>query len=133
MKILAIDPGNKLSGFVVFDSKADEVVSFGKITNDAILKMANTSSHDITLIEKPDFISVGAGSTVIDTIFWAGRFRQEFKGSIVYGRSYLKRSYGLKNDAAVIKFIKENYPDVKLKADSWQAFLLIHAYLNTLI
>lgn len=139
MKILAIDPGSTKSGFVVFCNTTNKIISYGKVDNCEILKMALPDeksgffSQDITLIEKPDFLSYGAGDTVIEAIFWAGRFRQAFKGSITFGRNFLKKSYEVKNDAEVIKFIRTNYPGIKLKADSWQAFLLIHAYETNLV
>lgn len=129
MKLLAIDPGSKYSGYVVYNSEDKSVIDFGKIDNKDMLKLIKTLQL-ITLIEKPDFISIGAGKEVINTIFWAGRFFQQSGLAFQFGRNEMKKLYGLKNDAAVIKFIKENY-DVKLKADSWQAFLLIHHYLNT--
>ena len=135
MILFAIDPGSKLSGFVVFDTELDEVVKFGKWDNELVLKLTeedmygDSLNYDVCLIEKPDFLSKGAGATVIEAIFWAGRFKQHFKNSYTYGRNFLKKKYKLKNDAAVLAFIKARY-NVKLTRDSWQAFLLIHAYLR---
>jgi hypothetical protein len=143
MKILAIDPGSTESGFVVFCTTTNKVITFGKVKNGEVLKMRSSTIGkliykkediiDLTLIEKPDFISLGAGATVTEAIFWAGRFNQAFNGSITYGRSYLKRTYGLKNDSAVIAFIKQEYPGIHLTKDSWQAMLLVHAYQNNVI
>ena len=142
MKILSIDPGSTESGFVVFCTTYNQVIKFGKIKNSDILKMQLTLGKliynkediiDLTLIEKPDFLSLGVGRTVIEAIFWAGRFHQAFNGSITYGRSYLKRTYGLKNDSAVLEFIKKEYPGIKLTKDSWQAMLHVHAYQNNVI
>ena len=129
MKILAIDPGSSQSGYVFFDKATYQVLEFGKITNKLMLKKID-EFNCLTLIEKPDYISLGAGREVIDTIFWCGRFYQYAKGfKYLFGRQELKKEYGLKNDSAVIKFIKENY-EVKLSKDAWQAFLLIHNYLQ---
>ena len=102
-------PTNALFGFV---NMINKIISYGKVDNCEVLKMALPDeksgffSQDITLIEKPDFLSYGAGDTVIEAIFWAGRFRQAFKGSITFGRNFLKKSYEVKNDAEVIKFIR---------------------------
>jgi hypothetical protein len=131
--MLAIDPGSTESGFVVFCNSTNKVISYGKIKNKEILSLSKDNIYDLVLIEKPDFLSIGAGATVIDTIFWAGRFNQAFKGSITFGRSYMKKSYKLKNDSAVIQFIKDKYPGIKLTKDSWQAFLLIHSFEDGLI
>ena len=129
MKILSIDPGSSQSGYVFFDKLTYQVLEFGKIANQKMLKKIDELSC-LTLIEKPDYISTGAGIEVIDTIFWTGRFYQYVKGfKYLFGRQELKKEYGLKNDAAVIKFIKEHY-EVKLTKDSWQAFLLVHHYLQ---
>ncbi len=137
MRILAIDPGSTESGFVVFCTTANKVIRFGKWSNTDVLKLTKPFTYDVdfdlVLIEKPDFISLGAGATVTEAIFWAGRLKQAFQGSITYGRSYLKRTYGLKNDSAVIAFIKQEYPGIHLTKDSWQAMLLVHAYQNNVI
>ena len=143
MKILAIDPGSTESGFVVFCTTTNKVISFGKWKNSQVLnfKLGNPTfqgekifiHHDLVIIEKPDFLSLGVGRTVIEAIFWAGRFHQAFNGSITYGRSYLKRTYGLKNDKAVRAFIIQEYPGIHLTKDSWQAMLLVHAYQHNVI
>jgi hypothetical protein len=128
MKFLSIDPGCNKSGFVVYCNTSNKVIRYGKVDNTEILKDLTISEGCIVLIEKPDFLTPKSGREVIDTIFWAGRYRQFFKGSITYGRQYLKKSFGVKKDAEVIKLIKKEYPHVKLTKDSWQAFLLIHAF-----
>jgi hypothetical protein len=134
MKILAIDPGSTESGFVVFCTTNNKVITFGKWKNKNVIDFFTQDyASDLVLIEKPDFLSLGVGRTVIEAIFWAGRFHQAFNGSITYGRSYLKRTYGLKNDSAVLKFIKQEYPGIKLTKDSWQAMLLVHAYQHNVI
>lgn len=126
LNILAIDPGSSLSGYVIYSCEKKEVLEFGKITNEKILKFK--TDEFLVIIEKPDYISAGAGETVIETIFWAGRFYQHFKFSTLYGRKEVQRKFSVKNDAAVIKLIKKEYPGIKLAKDSWQAMLLIHAY-----
>jgi hypothetical protein len=133
MKILAIDPGSTESGFVVFCTTTNKVINFGKWKNKKVIDYFTHSYVSLVLIEKPDFLSLGVGRTVIEAIFWAGRFHQAFNGSITYGRSYLKRTYGLKNDSAVLAFIKQEYPGIYLTKDSWQAMLLVHAYQNNVI
>lgn len=131
MKILSIDPGSTESGFVVFDNTKQKVLEFGKVINDKLL--GYKGYYDVVLIEKPDFVSVGAGGTVIEAIFWAGRFRQAFKGSITFGRQFLKKSYETKNDSAVIQYLKDRFSGIKLTKDSWQAMLVICAFEDGLI
>ena len=122
MKILAIDPGTTHSGYVIWD---DKVLEFGKIVNkDIIPKIKGT----ITLIEQQDYVTKG-NLNFIRTAEWAGRFFQAASLPFFFGRNEMKSVYGLKKDTDVKKFIKEKY-NIKLSYDSWQAFLLIHHYLN---
>lgn len=147
--MMAIDPGSTESGFVVYSTMIDEVTNYGKISNNDIIKKFKDvvkNEKIIVLIEKPDYISSGlkvnkfgkkvvqtAGSSVLEAAFQAGRFAEAFPGCITYGRQYLKNYFALKNDKEVRAFIKARYPHVKLTADSWQAFLLIHAYTQNVI
>lgn len=149
MKFMAIDPGSQDSGFVVYSTTIDEVLQYGKINNTKLIKDFKEvvkNEKIVVLIEKPDYISSSlkvnkfgkkvvqsAGTSVLEAAFQAGRFSEAFPSCITYGRQYLKNHFGLKNDKEVRAFIKERYPHVKLTADSWQAFLLIHAYTQNVI
>lgn len=126
MKILAIDPGSSLSGYVIYETESKVVLSFGKIANRKMLEVIK-EHKSICLIEKPDFVSMGAGKEVIDTIFWAGRMFQASSHCYEFGRNEVKRANNVKNDKDVIKLIKLHY-NIKLSRDSWQAFLLILHY-----
>jgi hypothetical protein len=131
LKILAIDPGTYLAGYVLFCTKQDKVLDYGKIKNEEIINKFVKDQTLTVLIEQPDYLAKRAGGEVIETIIWTGRFMQAFLANIpiLYGRNFLKKKFKLKKDAEVIQFIKARYPWLKLKSDSWQAFLLIHNHL----
>lgn len=136
---MAIDPGSQKSGFVVYSTNIDDVIQYGKTDNNNLIKEFKDyvkKERVIVLVEKPDYIAGNgkqrAGKEVIDAIFWAGRFTEAFS-AFCYGRNYLKNAWKLKNDKEVIAFIKTRYPHVKLKADSWQAFLLVHSYIQNIL
>jgi hypothetical protein len=131
MKILAIDPGTYLAGFVLYSTHLDEVLEYGKIKNEEIINKFAKDKSLVVLIEQPDYLVRRAGGEVIETIIWTGRFMQAFIANIpvLYGRNFLKKKFKVKKDAEVIQFIKTRYPGLKLRADAWQAFLLIHNHL----
>lgn len=131
MLLLAIDPGSEVSAIVLYETNSNEVIYHGKHINSQVLEFIKDRKNAICLIEKPDFVAKGAGKEVINTIFWAGRFFQKASNRIVFefGRNELKKTYSVKNDKEVRQFILTRY-NVKLTRDSWQAFLLIHHYLN---
>lgn len=136
MIILAIDPGSSKSGFVVYDTIQDSVVEFGKEENNSFISRYPELAKQqkmLVLIERPDFASAGIGREVLDMAIWCGRFIQAFPGNYTYGRKFLKTELKFKNDSQIVKAIKLRYPHVKLKADAWQAFILIHAYMQNIV
>ena len=80
MKILAIDPGNIESGFVIWDGKT--ICKKGIIENSEFLDKFATiiRSYGIRFLAMEMVASYGmpVGATVFETCFWAGRFIQEF-------------------------------------------------------
>lgn len=77
--VLAIDPGDKESGFVLFDGK--RALWFGKVPNTQILAdFAHYSSH---YDKEPDLViemiasyGMPVGKEVFETCVWIGRFMQ---------------------------------------------------------
>lgn len=136
MILLAIDPGSQKSGFVVYDTIKDDVIEFGKEDNNKFISRYPELAKQqkmLVLIERPDFASNGIGREVLDMAIWCGRFIQAFPNNVTYGRKFLKTELGFKNDSQIVKAIKLRYFHVKLKADSWQAFIMIHAYMQNII
>lgn len=76
MIILAIDPGNEESGFVLMNGY--KPVEFGKESNISVLARACCVEYDYLVIEMVAHYGKGmpAGKTVFDTCVWIGRFEQ---------------------------------------------------------
>lgn len=79
MKCLAIDPGNVLSAYIVWDGKT--VYDRGKIPNRDILNILSRwkEDADVLVIERMGFQGGMAGQTVFDTCRWIGMFEREWE------------------------------------------------------
>ena len=77
--ILAIDPGNKQSGYAILDTDY-KPVDFGKIDNTtlkSIIRQAVWSKRvDRVVIEMVASYGMPVGETVFDTCVWIGRFTE---------------------------------------------------------
>ena len=82
MKILAIDPGDKDSAFVLMLSGYEvDRDTFDKFDNDLMLKQLQLFAHvykeDLTVvIEKVASYGMAVGAEVFETCVWIGRFTQ---------------------------------------------------------
>lgn len=78
-KVLAIDPGNIESGYVLMDSSY-KPLKFGKVYNEKLLELFQTMDPDYVVIEMIGHYGTGmpAGTSVFDTCVWIGRFTQYF-------------------------------------------------------
>lgn len=77
MSILAIDPGNEESGYVVWDGHT--IIDKNKINNDELLNLIPKGWEGISLVTIEMVASFGfpAGQTTFDTVLWIGRFLQK--------------------------------------------------------
>ena len=77
--ILAIDPGNDLSGYVVLDEVTENIISFGKEPNEILYSKISEFSKTCgcCCIEQISAYGV-VGSSVIDTCVWIGVFCEKF-------------------------------------------------------
>ena len=74
VKILAIDPGQDLSGFVLWDCETETLLDKGKVSNDAICDILEEAPPCILAMEKPANMGNYFGDSLIDTCIWLGRF-----------------------------------------------------------
>lgn len=88
-RILAIDPGNTESGWVVIDQDTRRPLEFGKTTNDALMHRIDTYSDmpgalnvDRVVIEMVASYGMAVGAEVFETCVWIGRFQQAYAGSL---------------------------------------------------
>ena len=78
MTVLAIDPGNEMSAYVVYDPERHEVLRAEKLENERVLSAVNFYSvakpADILAIEMVACYGMPVGKTVFETALWTGRF-----------------------------------------------------------
>lgn len=86
MNILAIDPGNIESAYVIIDEEY-KPIEFGKVANEELLEKVHMhnvlESIDHFAIEMVASYGMPVGAEVFETVFWIGRFWQE-TGNIKY-------------------------------------------------
>lgn len=76
MKVLAVDPGNIDSGFVIVDFSEVKVLDKGKVPNDEIFTAIEENKDCILAIEMIASYGMAVGKSVFDTCVWIGRFYQ---------------------------------------------------------
>ena len=74
--ILAIDPGNIESAYVLMDSKTYKPVEFGKISNTQMLMKIIELKYDKLVVEMIASYGMAVGASVFETCVWIGRFIQ---------------------------------------------------------
>lgn len=76
--ILAIDPGDVESAFVVVDDDLEKVISKGKVRNEELLEKIDLEFTNLPIkyvaIEMIASYGMAVGKTVFDTCLWIGRF-----------------------------------------------------------
>lgn len=75
--ILAIDPGNKQSGYVVVEHDGNEIVKVldkGKINNEDIFPLFQSYKNYELAIEMIASYGMPVGKEIFDTCVWSGRF-----------------------------------------------------------
>lgn len=92
--ILAIDPGNEYSGFVIIDGRKN-VIDKGKLDNKSLMKLIADlfPQPDYLAIEMPASYGMAVGRTVFDTCVWVGMFSMlvgPYKTYKVYRKSVNK-------------------------------------------
>lgn len=80
MTILALDPGNTQTGYVVLEMPEFRLIKFGKTDNTSLLTLVANSDVlydvDAVAIEMIDSFGMAVGREVFETCVWVGRFHQ---------------------------------------------------------
>lgn len=77
MRILAIDPGNVESAYVIWDG--ENIIDKGKVENNKLLDFfKHERDIDRVFIEMLASYGMSVGETVFETCVWVGRFIQVF-------------------------------------------------------
>lgn len=135
--LLAIDPGNKESGFVLV---RDGVIGKSGVARNQVLldEIENLAGDDVA-IEWIQAMGMAVGQEVFQTCLWAGIFTREAQrnGSLVrlIPRGLIKLHHcqsARAKDANIIQSLKDKYGDKGTKAEpgffygvsshAWQAF-----------
>jgi len=82
--LLAIDPGNVESAWVLYDEENKNPTAYAKEENEVVLsKLAKFNKQTDTLIlEMIASYGMSVGQTVFDTCVWIGRFWQAWEGNV---------------------------------------------------
>lgn len=160
MLLLAIDPGNKESGYVVVDvyeGKIQKILDRGKLKNKDILERIRWDCHGITdvAIEMVASYGMAVGATVFDTCVWIGRFMQQVKTFIP--NADMHRIYRKDEKIELCGSMKAKDSNIRqalvdiyapgepnfgkgtkekpgffygFKSDIWQAFAVAHTYVE---
>jgi hypothetical protein len=77
VRLLAIDPGNTESAYVVIDL-ANRPAEFGKVPNDRLMELiyGHLGSSERCVIEMVASYGMAVGAEVFETCVWIGRFYQ---------------------------------------------------------
>lgn len=92
MRILAIDPGNEESAYVLVETPSLKVIEFGKQKNKNIQSYIHLLAFDEVAIEMVACYGMPVGQTVFDTCRWIGRYEEYFiserriKPQLIYRR-----------------------------------------------
>jgi hypothetical protein len=157
--VIAIDPGNEQSAFVLIDTLNKEPLFFDKLYNDEMLMILEDRKYEKLVIEMISSYNMKVGASIFDTCVWVGRFIQKavdrnIPFEIVY-RKDVKKHFGvitrskkkLPNADSQIRselikrYAKFDFKNGKgvandqdtfygFKADIWQAYALGVYYLE---
>lgn len=81
MKLIAIDPGNVQSAYVVLDGS--NILEHGILPNDELLTLLGDGLVEQTCplaIEMVASFGMAVGKEVFETVWWTGRFCQSWRG-----------------------------------------------------
>lgn len=78
MKLLAIDPGTKQSGWVMYDTVHGSVVECGVWENGALLRMVGWGVADELVFEMIASQGMAVGAETFETCVWLGAFCARF-------------------------------------------------------
>jgi hypothetical protein len=77
---MAIDPGNKVSAYVIWDGR--EIGDMDIKDNGDLLDMLRgmLCHAELLVVEQVKSYGMAVGDTIFDTVFWSGRFVQAWPG-----------------------------------------------------
>ncbi len=157
--ILAIDPGNEQSAFVLYDADTRRLRDVGKLDNSEVLAKLVVTRHEVPLMPwwQADMLAIEmiasygmpVGREVFETCVWIGRFLQAWDDAhaLVYRKDvklHLCNSPRA-NDATIRAALIDRFggkdraigrkaapgPLYRVKADAWSALAIAVTYSET--
>lgn len=74
MRLLAIDPGNEQSAYVVYDVFGAKPLHWEKVENERMLRFLDTVPADVLAVEMVASYGMPVGKDIFETCVWIGRF-----------------------------------------------------------
>lgn len=74
MLILAIDPGNVNSAYVLMEKETYKPIEFGLLENNLVREKVLNLDYDCLAIEMVASYGMAVGESIFDTCVWIGRF-----------------------------------------------------------
>lgn len=148
MKILAIDPGNIESAYVLMDDYAP--IEFAKIPNCEMISVIENKGFEEMAIEMVASYGMAVGKEVFETCVWIGRFYEIARSTECRYIEYVYRKDVKLNlcgqtrakDSNIIQALKDRFGDkgtakqkgwfYGFKKDIWQAYAVGVTYLDKL-
>ena len=140
MNILAIDPGNEYSGYVVMDSTTYKPIKFGKEQNGYVRTLIREKENiiDLMVVEMVASYGMPVGKEIFETCTWIGAFEALAKcpHTRIYRKDVKLNLCGTTQakDSNIIQALKDRFGDkgtkknpgwfYGFKADIWQAYAL---------
>ena len=152
--ILAIDPGNTQSAYVVLNDDL-RPIDFDLISNEALLQKLQHDEFEWDIsdmaIEMVASYGMAVGKEVFETVFWIGRFWEAYTIMTVLKPRFIYRKEEKMNlcgtmkakDGNIIQALKDRFGDkgtkaepgwfYGFKADIWQAYAVGVTYADLYI
>ena len=146
MKILAVDPGNEISAYVILDDSFI-IHDKGLVDNEELLKIAEEKEYDKLVIEMIASYGMPVGREIFETCVFIGRLRE--KSSKSYKYIYRKDEkmnicHTMKaKDSNIRQSLIDRFGEVGtknnkgyfygFKKDIWSAFAVGITYIDTCI
>lgn len=146
MKILAVDPGNEMSAYVILDDSFI-IHDKGIVDNEELLKIAEEKEYDKLIIEMITSYGMPVGREIFETCVFIGRLRE--KSTKPYKYIYRKDEkmnicHTMKaKDSNIRQALIDRFGEVGtknnkgyfygFKKDIWSAFAVGITYIDTSI
>ena len=108
-KILAIDPGDVLSAYVIMDAKTYKPYKIGLIPNEEMIKILRTEEFDFMAIEMIASYGMPVGKSIFDTCVWIGRFIE----TVVFRNISYEQIYRLEEKLTICFSVKANDSNIR--------------------